>query len=58
MANRLPLTANKDKKRIEELPSGDYLDLYQSGIVSATSIQSTKFYGDLEGTATNAINFT
>ena len=56
MANRLPLTANKDKKRIEELPSGDYLDLYQSGIVSATSIQSTKFYGDLEGTATNAIN--
>ena len=58
MANRLPLTTNKDKKRIEELPVGDYLDLTQSGIVSAVSIQSQKFYGDLIGTATTAINLT
>jgi hypothetical protein len=58
MANRLPLTTNKEKKRIEELPVGDYLDLSQSGIVSAISIQSEKFYGDLIGTATTAINLT
>ena len=58
MANRLPLTTNKEKRRIEELPEGDYLDLSQSGIVSATSIQSKLFYGDLIGTATTAINLT
>lgn len=51
MANRLPLTANKEKKRIEELPSGDNLDLTQSGIVNATSIEANLFYGDLIGTA-------
>lgn len=54
MANRLPLTANKDKKRIEELPAGDYLDLSQSGIVSATSIQADNFYGNFVGSATTA----
>jgi len=58
MANRLPLTANKEKRRIEELPAGDYLDLTQSGIVNADSIQSKLFYGDLIGTATTAINLT
>lgn len=54
MANRLPLTANKDKKRIEELPAGEYLDLSQSGIVSAVSIQAQTFYGNLVGTAQTA----
>ena len=54
MEYRLPLTANKDKKRIEELPAGDYLDLSQSGIVSATSIQSETFYGHLVGVADTA----
>jgi hypothetical protein len=54
MANRLPLTSNKELKRIEELPAGDYLNLSQSGIVSATSIQSETFYGNLVGTASTA----
>jgi hypothetical protein len=58
MANRLPLTTNKEQRRIEELPVGDYLDLSQSGIVDADSIQSKLFYGDLIGTATTAINLT
>jgi len=51
MANRLPLTTNKEGKRIEELPVGDFLDLSRSGIVSATSIQSDFFYGTLVGAA-------
>ena len=55
MANRLPLTTNKDKKRIEELPVGDYLDLSQSGIVSAISIESKTFYGNLVGIASTAV---
>ena len=54
MANRLPLTTNKEKKRIEELPVGDYLDLSQSGIVSAISIESKNFYGNLVGIASTA----
>lgn len=58
MANRLPLTSNKDLKRIEELPVGDYLDLSQSGIVSAVSIQSQIFIGNLVGIASTAINLT
>ena len=58
MANRLPLTANKEKKRIEELPAGDNLNLAQSGIVNAESIESKIFLGDLIGTATTAINLT
>ena len=56
MANRLPLTSNKELKRIEELPVGDYLDLSQSGITSAVSIQSQTFYGNLVGIASTAIN--
>ena len=58
MANRLPLITNKERKRIEELPIGDYLDLSQSGIVSATSIQSETFYGNLVGIALSAVSLT
>jgi hypothetical protein len=58
MANRVPLTSNKELKRIEELPVGDYLDLSQSGIVNADSIQSKTFYGDLVGIASTAIYLT
>jgi hypothetical protein len=54
MANRLPLTSNKELKRIEELPAGDNLDLSQSGIVGATSIQSEIFIGNLVGIASTA----
>ena len=58
MANRLPLTVNKQLKRIEELPEGDYLDLWRSGIVDADSIYSKSFYGRLFGIATTSIYLT
>jgi len=55
MENRVPLTTNKVLKRIEELPTGSNLDLTNSGIVSAVSIQSETFYGNLVGTASTAL---
>ena len=55
MANRIPLTSNKEKRRIEELPAGDYLNLSRSGIISAISIESETFYGNLIGTAYTSI---
>jgi hypothetical protein len=55
VANRIPLTSNKEKRRIEELPEGDYLNLSKSGIVSAVSIQSETFYGNLIGTAYTSV---
>jgi len=55
MENRVPLTTNKGLKRIEELPTGSNLDLTNSGIVSAVSIQSETFYGNLVGIASTAL---
>lgn len=55
MENRIPLTTNKVLKRIEELPTGSNLDLTNSGIVSAVSIQSETFYGNLVGIASTAL---
>lgn len=56
MADRYPLIANAQTKRIEELPTGDNLDLTNSGIVGASTITSDKFVGYLEGTAEFAEN--
>ena len=58
MENRVPLTTNKVLKRIEELPVGSNLDLTNSGIVSAVSIQSETFYGNLVGIASTALTLT
>ena len=58
MENRVPLTTNKVLKRIEELPTGSNLDLTNSGIVSAVSIQSETFYGNLVGIASTALTLT
>jgi hypothetical protein len=55
MENRVPLTTNKVLKRIEELPVGSNLDLTNSGIVSAVSIQSETFFGNLVGIASTAL---
>jgi len=41
MANKFPLTFNTSTNQIEEVNSGDNLDLTSSGIVSAISIGST-----------------
>jgi hypothetical protein len=58
MENRVPLTTNKVLKRIEELPELSNLDLTNSGIVSAVSIQSETFYGNLVGIASTALTLT
>jgi hypothetical protein len=60
MANRFPLIANSSSNQIQELASGDNLDLTNSGINNVGNIYSvgvvtaTSFYGDLDGNATYA----
>jgi hypothetical protein len=54
MTDRFPLIANPTSNQIEELASGDNLNLQNSGIVGATTITATKFVGSLEGNATSA----
>ena len=54
MTDRFPLIANPTTKQIEELASGDNLNLQNSGIVGATTITATKFVGSLEGNAATA----
>lgn len=54
MADRFPLIANPTTKQIEELASGDNLNLQNSGIVGVTTITANKFIGPLEGNATSA----
>jgi len=54
MTDRFPLIANPTSKQIEELASGDNLNLQNSGIVGATTITATKFVGLLQGNATSA----
>lgn len=56
MAYRYPLIANPETKRLEEIKETDLLTLYRTGIVSATSIESEYFYGNLVGIATTALN--
>jgi hypothetical protein len=54
MTDRFPLIANPTTKQIEELASGDNLNLQNSGIVGATTITASKFVGSLEGNVTSA----
>ena len=54
MTDRFPLIANPTSKQIEELASGDNLNLQGSGIVGATTITASKFVGTLQGNATSA----
>ena len=49
MANRFPLIANSSANQIQEIPSGDNLDLNNNGIVNATTITATSFVGNGEG---------
>ena len=51
MSDRYPLIANSETNRIEELASGDNLNLDSSSIVGASTITAEKFVGELEGTA-------
>jgi hypothetical protein len=43
MSDRYPLIANSETNRIEELASGDNLNLDNSGIVGASTITAEKF---------------
>jgi hypothetical protein len=54
MTDRFPLIANPSSNQIEELVSGDNLNLQNSGIVGATTITANKFVGSLQGNATSA----
>ena len=64
MTNRFPLIANSSTNQIQELASGDNLDLSSSSIVNAVSIgatnisagviTATSFVGALTGTASTA----
>jgi hypothetical protein len=58
MTDRFPLIANPTSNQIEELASGDNLNLQNSGIVGATTITATKFVGTLQGNATSADTLT
>ena len=46
MANRVPLILNTFSNQIQELPTGDNLDLSNSGIHNAGVITATSFTGD------------
>jgi hypothetical protein len=52
--NRFPLIVNSETNQIEELASGDNLDLTGSQIVNAVSISAGQFVGNLTGTASSA----
>lgn len=54
MTDRFPLIANPTSNQIEELASGDNLNLQNSGIVGATTITATNFVGNIQGNATSA----
>lgn len=55
MADRFPIIVNSSSGRLEELSSGDNLNLQNSGIVGASTITSQTFVGNLSGTATTSI---
>ena len=46
MADRFPLIANTGHSQIQELPSGDNLNLLNNSIVGATTVTATTFVGD------------
>ena len=54
MANSVPLIVDSTTLNIKELPSGDNLDLSNSGIHNAGVITATKFVGDIEGNITGS----
>ncbi len=64
MADRYPLIINPSSNQIQEIPSGDNLNLGASNIVNVDHIDSigvitaTKFVGPMEGTVTGNISGT
>ena len=58
MADRYPLVINPSANQIQEIPSGDTLDLTGNNIKGAGIITATKFVGPMEGTVTGNISGT
>ena len=56
MADRYPLVINPNANQIQEIPSGDTLDLTGNNIKGAGIITATKFVGPMEGTVTGNIS--
>lgn len=56
MSDRFPLIVNSETTQIEELSSGDNLNLSGNNIINAENISAEIFYGDLIGTATSSIS--
>ena len=56
MADRYPLVINPNANQIQEIPSGDTLDLTGNNIKGAGIITATKFVGPMEGTLTGNIS--
>ena len=56
MADRYPLVINPNANQIQEIPSGDTLDLTGNNINGAGIITATKFVGPMEGTVTGNIS--
>ena len=56
MADRFPLILNTSNNQIQEIASGDNLDLTGTGISNAGVITATTFSGNLTGNVTGNIN--
>ena len=54
MSDRFPLIVNSETSQIEELSSGDNLNLSGNNIVNAEQITAQNFNGNLTGTATTS----
>ena len=55
MADRFPLIANPSTSTIQEIPSGDTLDLTGNNIKGAGIITATTFSGNLTGSVTGSV---
>ena len=58
MADRFPLIANSSNNQIQELASGDSLDLTGNNVTGAGIITATTFSGALDGNATSSTSAT
>jgi len=54
MADRFPLVANSSANQIQEIPSGDQLNLSGNNIANAGIITATTFVGNLTGNVTGS----
>jgi len=54
MADRFPLVANSSANQIQEIPSGDQLNLSGNNIANAGIITATTFVGNLTGNPTGS----